>query len=57
MVDGLKSRPARRELATATRATAKAGLSAARGFVQGDAEALPLPDEAAEGAICECALC
>jgi arsenite methyltransferase len=44
-------------VAAATRAAAKAGLSARVRFVQGDAEALPLADEATDGALCECALC
>ncbi len=44
-------------VATATRAAAKAGLSARVRFLQGDAEALPLAEEAADGALCECALC
>ena len=41
----------------ATRAAATAGLSERVRFVQGDAELLPLADAAAEGALCECALC
>ena len=44
-------------VATATTAAEKAGLSARVRFVEGDAEALPLADEAADGALCECALC
>ncbi|MHB1571509.1 MAG: class I SAM-dependent methyltransferase, partial [Solirubrobacteraceae bacterium] len=44
-------------VASATRAAAKAGLSGSVRFLQGDAEALPLADQAADGALCECALC
>ena len=44
-------------VASATRAAAKAGLSGTVTFLRGDAEALPLPDEGADGALCECALC
>lgn len=44
-------------VATATRAAARAGLDGRVRFIQGDAEALPLPDEAADGVLCECALC
>lgn len=44
-------------VAAAGEAAAEAGLSARVRFVQGDAEALPLADEAADGALCECALC
>lgn len=44
-------------VAAATRAASQSGLSARVRFVQGDAEALPLADEAACGALCECALC
>lgn len=44
-------------VASATRAATRAGLSARVRFVQGDAEALPLADEAVDGALCECALC
>lgn len=41
----------------ATHAAATCGLAARVRFVQGDAEALPLEDASADGAICECALC
>lgn len=41
----------------ATRAAAMAGLSDRVRFVEGDAESLPLPDDSADGALCECALC
>jgi arsenite methyltransferase len=44
-------------VAAAIRAAAMAGLAARVRFVQGDAEALPLADAAADGALCECALC
>lgn len=44
-------------VAAATHAAATAGLSARVQFVQGDAEALPLPDHSVDGALCECALC
>jgi len=44
-------------VAAATRAAVTAGLSERVRFVQGDAEALPLADESADGALCECALC
>jgi len=44
-------------VAAAARAAEKAGLSTRVRFIQGDAEALPLADEAADGALCECALC
>jgi len=44
-------------VAAATRAAAAAGLSDRVRFVPGDAELLPLPDAAADGALCECALC
>jgi SAM-dependent methyltransferase len=44
-------------VAAATHAAAKAGLSERVRFLQGDAEALPLGDEAVDGALCECALC
>lgn len=44
-------------VAAAARAAAKAELSARVRFIQGDAEALPLADEAVDGALCECALC
>ena len=44
-------------VAAATRAAATCGLAARVRFVQGDAEALPLADAAADGALCECALC
>jgi hypothetical protein len=56
LVDGLKSRPAGRELATATRAAAKAGLYARVGSSKATPKRLPLPDEAADAALCECAL-
>lgn len=44
-------------VAAANRAAAKAGLSARVRFVQGDAEALPVEDQACDGVLCECALC
>lgn len=44
-------------VATATRAAMKAGLSDRVRFVQGDAEALPLESESVDGVLCECALC
>lgn len=44
-------------VAAANRAAAKAGLPTRVRFVQGDAEALPVQDEACDGVLCECALC
>lgn len=44
-------------VAAATRAAARAGLADRVRFVEGDAEALPLTDEAGDGVLCECALC
>jgi arsenite methyltransferase len=44
-------------IAAATLRAEKAGLSDCVRFVQGDAEALPLDDESADGVLCECALC
>jgi len=44
-------------VAVAARRAEKAGLSGAVRFIQGDAEALPLEDESADGVLCECALC
>jgi arsenite methyltransferase len=44
-------------VAAATRAAMNAGLSDRVRFLQGDAEALPLDEASADGAICECALC
>ena len=41
----------------ATRAAAKAGLAQRVRFIEGDAEALPVDDEAGDGVLCECALC
>jgi hypothetical protein len=41
----------------ATAAAEREGLSSQVRFLEGDAEALPLPDGVAEGALCECALC
>lgn len=41
----------------ATAAADRAGLATRVRFCEGDAEALPLPDEAVDGALCECALC
>lgn len=41
----------------AARSAEKAGLADRVRFVRGDAEALPLPDQSADGALCECALC
>lgn len=44
-------------VASATEAAAEAGVGNRVRFVVGDAEALPLPAEAADGVLCECALC
>lgn len=44
-------------VAAARQAAAAAGLDGRVSFVEGDAEALPLPDASADGALCECALC
>ena len=44
-------------VAAAMRAAEAAGLSERVRFVEGDAELLPLADAAADGALCECALC
>jgi arsenite methyltransferase len=44
-------------VARAASAAERAGLSERVTFLAGDAEALPLEDEAADGALCECALC
>jgi ubiquinone/menaquinone biosynthesis C-methylase UbiE len=44
-------------VAAATRRAEKAGLADHVRFVQGDAEALPLDNESADGVLCECALC
>lgn len=44
-------------VAAASGAAEAAGLSERVRFVQGDAELLPLADAAADGALCECALC
>lgn len=44
-------------VAAAARAAEAAGLDGRVCFVEGDAEALPLPDGSADGALCECALC
>lgn len=44
-------------VAAATEAARAAGLAERVRFVCGDAEALPLPDEGADGVLCECALC
>ena len=44
-------------VAAATQAAAKAELADRVRFIQGDAEALPLPDEAGDGVLCEFALC
>ena len=44
-------------VAAATRAAEAAGLSERVRFLQGDAEALPLANNAVDGALCECALC
>jgi arsenite methyltransferase len=44
-------------VARAARAAEHAGLAERVSFVEGDAEALPLQDDAADAALCECALC
>jgi len=44
-------------VAAAARAAAEAGVSDRVRFIHGDAEALPLADEAVDGVLCECALC
>jgi SAM-dependent methyltransferase len=44
-------------VAAAAAAAAGAGLSERLHFLVGDAEALPLADASADGALCECALC
>jgi ubiquinone/menaquinone biosynthesis C-methylase UbiE len=44
-------------VAAATKAARDAGLSERVRFLEGDAEALPLPDASMDGALCECALC
>ncbi len=44
-------------VAAGARAARDAGLSERVRFLQGDAEALPLPDASVDGALCECALC
>lgn len=44
-------------VAEASRAVAAAGLDERVSFLVGDAEALPLGDASADGALCECALC
>jgi arsenite methyltransferase len=44
-------------VSAAESAASNAGLSERVRFVRGDAEALPLADEAVDGALCECALC
>lgn len=44
-------------VAVAIEAARQAALAERVRFVQGDAEALPLADETADGALCECALC
>jgi SAM-dependent methyltransferase len=44
-------------VAAATRAAEEARLAGRVRFLCGDAEALPLPDAAADGVLCECALC
>jgi len=44
-------------VAEATRAAKKAGVSGRVRFLRGDAEALPLADESVDGVLCECALC
>lgn len=41
----------------ATQVAQEAGLGTRVRFLQGDAEALPLADGSADGALCECALC
>lgn len=44
-------------VAAAARAANDVGLIERVRFLQGDAEALPLPDASMDGALCECALC
>lgn len=44
-------------IAAGARRAEKADLSRSVRFLQGDAEALPLEDESADGLLCECALC
>jgi arsenite methyltransferase len=44
-------------VAEAAQAAREAALSSRVRFLQGDAEALPLPDEFADGVLCECAFC
>jgi arsenite methyltransferase len=44
-------------VAAAAHAAVHVGLSDRVTFVEGDAEALPLVDDSADGALCECALC
>lgn len=44
-------------VAAAARRAARAGVAEGVRFIQGDAEALPLDDQSADGILCECALC
>lgn len=44
-------------VSAATATASGAGLGDRVRFVHGDAESLPFPDQSADGALCECALC
>jgi len=54
-VVGVELAPA--SVAEARRRATAAGVAERVEFVEGDAEALPLPDASTDGVICECALC
>lgn len=45
------------DLSSANVAQARRGPDASARFVEGDAEALPFPDESFDGALCECSFC